>query len=239
MDFDPRDYDSRDEERFHPRSGRSAAHDDDDRDDGSRLVDVDSRDRDGDDAPTLGRGPSDARQANAGENGRDRRDDPREPTRDREPPDRAVDPREPLVRDLNLPRGPRREIVRDGSRAYTLRGSETRTLATVGAFRVVSSRDFRDHDARPADPRGGDLRHLREQGLITTVRVPGSREHAVALTKEGRRLLEHHCDRDQGGHQTFWHGLKRERELDTTSRSIGPTNAPQRGWASGAPESSA
>jgi hypothetical protein len=29
----------------------------------------------------------------------------------------------------------------------------------VGAFRVVSSRDLRDHNDRPADPRSGDLRH--------------------------------------------------------------------------------
>jgi hypothetical protein len=79
---------------------------------------------------------------------------------------------------------------------------------------VVSSRDLRERDDRPADPRSGDLRHLREQGLITTVRVPGSREHAVALTKDGRNLLEHHRGRDQGDRQTFWDGLKRERELE-------------------------
>jgi DNA-binding MarR family transcriptional regulator len=107
-----------------------------------------------------------------------------------------------------------REIVRDRDRVYTLRGSETRTLATVGAFRVVSSRDLRDHHGRSADPRSGDLRHLREQGLVRTVRVPGSREHAVALTKEGRSLLEKHRDRHQGDRQTFWDGLKRARELE-------------------------
>ena len=57
------------------------------------------------------------------------------------------------------------------------------------------------------------MRHLREQGLVETVRVPGSREHAVALTKRGRTVLEHHRDRDQADRQTFWHGVKREREL--------------------------
>src|SRR5436309_1750508 len=81
-------------------------------------------------------------------------------------------------------------------REYTLRGSESRTLATVGAFRVVSSRDLRDHHDRSADRRSGDLRHLREQGLIETVRVPGYREPAIALTKEGRSLLESHRGRD-------------------------------------------
>ena len=114
------------------------------------------------------------------------------------------------MRDLDLPRGLAREIVRDRDREYTLRGSETRTLATVGAFRVVSGRDLRDHNDGPTDPRSGDLRHLCEQGLIKTVRVAGSREHAVAPTKEGRSLLEHHRDRDHGGRQTFGDGLKRE-----------------------------
>src|SRR5688572_5877072 len=141
------------------------------------------------------------------------RDESRWPDRDREPHDRAFDSREPFTRHLNLPRGLERELVRDRDREYTLRGSESRTLATVGAFRVVSSRDLRDHNNRSADPRSGDLRHLREQGLVETVRVPGQREQAVTLTKEGRNLLERHRDRDQGDRQTFYNGVKREREL--------------------------
>ena len=119
-----------------------------------------------------------------------------------------------FTRNLGLPRGLDRELVRDRHRQYSVRGSESRTLATVGAFRVVSSRDLRDHGDRPADPRSGDLRHLREQGLIQTVRVPGYREHAVVLTKEGRSLLEGHRHRDQERGQTFYAGLKRERELE-------------------------
>lgn len=83
----------------------------------------------------------------------DSRDEARWPDRDRESPDRAFDSREPFMRDLDLPRGLDREIVRDRDREYTLRGSETRTLATVGAFRVVSSRDLRDHQDRALDPR--------------------------------------------------------------------------------------
>src|SRR5688500_13178054 len=122
--------------------------------------------------------------------------DPRE--RDAVDP-RDADPRDVFVSKLDLPRGPERELVRDRDREYRLRGSESRTLATVGAFRVVSSRDLRDHADRPADPRSGDLRHLREQGLVETVRVPGSRDHAVALTKEGRSLLESHRGRDREG----------------------------------------
>jgi len=135
------------------------------------------------------------------------------PDRDRDARERDVDPRDVFTRDVNLPSGLDREIVRDRDREYTLRGSESRTLATVGAFRVVSSRDLRDHHDRPADPRSGDLRHLRAQGLVETVRVPGSRDHAVALTKEGRGLLESHRDRDREGGQRFYAGVKREREL--------------------------
>jgi len=215
MDFDPRDGDSRDEERFNTRGGKGGAFQADlDREDDLRLPDIRSRDRDDNDARTLGRGPGDSRQSNGDEHRRDLRDDERWPDRDRERPERTFDPREPFSRDLNLPRGREREIVRDRDREYTLRGSETRTLATIGAFRVVSSRDLRDQSGRPADPRSGDLRHLREQGLIETARVPGSREHAVALTKAGRGLLERHRDRDQGNRQTFWDGLKRERERE-------------------------
>src|SRR5262252_9717477 len=154
---------------------------------------------------TILAGPSHSRESNSG--GRDSREDERWPERDR-----GYDPREAFTRDLNLPRGLEREMVRDRDREYTLRGSETRTLATVGAFRVVSSRDLRDQHDRPLDPRSSDLRHLREQRLVETVRLPGSRDHVIALTKEGRSLLEHHRDRDQGDRQTFWHGAKRERE---------------------------
>jgi hypothetical protein len=39
----------------------------------------------------------------------------------------------------------------------------TRTLSTVGAFRVVPARDLRDDFDRPADARSGDHRHLRER----------------------------------------------------------------------------
>jgi hypothetical protein len=189
MDFDPRDVDTRDitSHNF-------------DHDDLSASADRD------DDAREPGRGPGDSRQSD--QDGDDGRGDARWPERER-----SHDPQDVFSRDLYLPRGPERELVHDRDREYTLRGSETRTLATVGAFRVVSSRDLRDQYDRPLDPRSSDLRHLREQRLVETVRVPGSREHAIALTKAGRSLLEHHRDRDHSARQTLWHGVKREREL--------------------------
>ena len=144
--------------------------------------------------------------------------DPRDfDSRDRDSRD-IHDLRDVFSRDLDLPRGTDREIVRDRDHEYTLRGSETRTLSTVGAFRVVPASRLRDHSGRPADPRSGDLRNLREQGLVETVRIPGHRDHAVVLTKCGRELLERHRDPDQGGRQTFYAGLKRARELEHDSQ---------------------
>jgi hypothetical protein len=138
--------------------------------------------------------------------------------RDQDSRDRAnreiQDPRDVFMRDLDLPRTTERAIVRDRDHEYSLRGSETRTLSTVGAFRVVPASRLRDHSGAPADPRSGDLRNLREQGLIETVRIPGRREYAVVLTKRGRELLETHRDPEQNGRQTFYAGLKRARELE-------------------------
>src|SRR5437660_1472334 len=191
MDFDPRDHDSRDDERFEiegSRGGRGAS-DEDNRDDDWRQPETRSGDRD-DQARELGRGPgSDNRNDDAADGLRDR-DDARWPNRDHEP--RELTPRDVFTRDLNLPRSHNRHVVHDRDRAYALRGSESRTLATVGAFRVVSSRDLRDHHDRPADPRSSDVRHLREQGLVETTRIPGSRDYAVSLTKDGRSLIESH-----------------------------------------------
>ena len=185
MDFDPRDYDSRDDERHvnSSRGGSGGSTDDRDSDDDWRQPDVQPCDRNDADARTLGRGPGNDRQG-SDEHAR-HRDDPRSGEREREHRERDRDERNPLTRHLYLPRGLERELVRDRGRDYTLRGSETRTLATVGAFRVVSSRDLRDHHDRPADPRSGDLRHLREQRLVETLRVPGSGEHAVVLSEGG------------------------------------------------------
>jgi hypothetical protein len=169
-------------------------------------------DRDHDDgSPHLGRGPSYSSEKSE-TNTRDRNDE-RWPERDCDP--RDLDPRDVFMRDLDLPRRREREIVHDPrEREYTLRGSETRTLSTVGAFRVVPASDLRDHSGRAADPRSGDLRHLREQGLISTVRLDGRRDVAVVLTDRGRDVLESHRGRDQDPRQEFYSGLKRERELE-------------------------
>jgi len=50
--------------------------------------------------------------------------------------------------------------------------------------------------------------------LIETTRVPGYRDYAVSLTKDGRSLLESHRDPDHEHSQKFYAGLGRERELE-------------------------
>jgi hypothetical protein len=180
------------------------------------------------DARTLGRGPGDnARVTQGDKQNRDRWHDARWLERDGD--SRHIDPRDVFMKDLRLPRGLEREIVRNRGREYTLRRSETRTLSTVGAFRVVPARDLREHAHRPADPRSGDLRHLREQKLIDTVRMDGRRDVAVVLTTRGRDLLESHRhrdreperDRDRNPRQEFYSGVKRPRELEHDAHIYG------------------
>src|SRR5262245_16214128 len=132
---------------------------------------VETRDR-----PTHGRGGTDS--------------DPRE--------ELSCDPRDVFSRGLDLPRGRDRELVEDGNDSYRLRGSEVRTLANVGAFRVVPIDDLRDHTGRPGDLRHGDLEHLKSQGLLDHV-ASVDRETGTAfvtLTERGRELLESHRSRD-------------------------------------------
>lgn len=124
-----------------------------------------------------------------------------------------VEPRDVFVDRVSLPRGPEREHIRFRDRDYTLRGSESRTLASVGAFRVIPAHDLRDTFGRPLDPRHGELWHLRDSGLVKTVRLDRDTT-AVTLTKEGRDLLEsRRRDEDWPDRQTFNNGVQKPREL--------------------------
>lgn len=154
----------------------------------------DSRWADTRDRPTAGRGGG----ADA---------DPRET--------RTLDPRDAFTQGLDLPRGMDREPVSVDGERYDLRGSEVRTLATVGAFRVIPVDDLRDVEGSPGDRWHGDLEHLREQGLIRHVAAV-DRDNGtdlVSLTNAGRNLLEAHRIRDHEPGQAFSVGPAREREL--------------------------
>jgi DNA-binding MarR family transcriptional regulator len=146
--------------------------------------------------------------------------DPRnDDTRDRDAADpRDADPIEPrdvFTQGLTLPRGLERERVHTHGHDYHLRGSESRALATIGAFRVVPADDLRDDLGRAGDVRHGDLERLREAGLIDTV-APldrGERTTLVTLTERGRAVLESHRSRAATSPQTFYAGSVKSREL--------------------------
>lgn len=146
--------------------------------------------------------------------------DPRsDDTRDRDAADPRdadpIDPRDVFTRDLNLPRGLERERVHSHARDYQLRGSESRALATIGAFRVVPADDLRDDLGRAGDVRHGDLERLRDAGLIDTI-APldrGERTTLVTLTERGRDVLESHRSRGSSSSQAFYAGSVKSREL--------------------------
>jgi hypothetical protein len=174
-------------------------------------MDFDPRDRDSDvrdvEMPWVDAVSEDAREPDEWDN---RYEDTRERDRDPNGGDAGSDPRDVFVADLELPRGDEREIVIDGRHQYELNGNESRSIAVIGAFRVVDERDLRDTGD---DPREVDLRHLRDQDLVRTVSLRGG-DRAVTLTERGRHLLDaHRRDRDEKHHQTFYAGVCRPREL--------------------------
>src|ERR1700724_3266265 len=65
---------------------------------------------------------------------------------------RDLDPRDVFMSQVDLPRGLEREHVFEHDHAYRLRGSESRTMTTVGAFRVVPAGDLRDSQNKPLEP---------------------------------------------------------------------------------------
>jgi hypothetical protein len=113
------------------------------------------------------------------------------------------------MRDLDLPRRDERELVVDRDRVYELDGEDSRTLAVVGAFRVVSEHDL--------DVRHDTLESLRDQGLVETVDL-GEDDRGLTLTPEGRDLLDSHSlERDGERSQLFHAGVSRSREIDHDS----------------------
>jgi hypothetical protein len=168
---------------------------------------------------------------------RDRDDDGRELSRGSRgglsnPRDRErLEPRDVFTRDLDLPRGPERQRVWARDSDVRLRGSEVRTLAAVGAFRVVPAGDLRDDQDRPLDPNRGDLRHLRDQGLVETIPTIGEDRALVVLTERGRDVLE----------RNRWSNVQREilREAGGESRPLGPLAPSETDgceWPPGVPE---
>lgn len=122
--------------------------------------------------------------------------------------------RDALVRQLNLPQGDARERVWSHHGSYSLRGSEVRTLAAVGAFRVVNVDDLGIEPG--ADRWRGDLEHLRQNGLIEIRAhvLEGHRTSVATLTPAGKTLLEQHQSAGAGeARQNYYAGLVKPREM--------------------------
>ena len=118
-------------------------------------------------------------------------------------------------RDVVLPLGQARELVRFRDRDYTLSARDLETLATIGAFRVVAADDVPGREADTPSSRVRHARtHLEVAGLVERVRVDGRGGHVVTLTRTGRDLLERHrAPSTNGERQTFYAGVRRPREL--------------------------
>ena len=126
------------------------------------------------------------------------------------------DPRDVFTKDLDLPRGRERRPVRERDRVYEINGTESRMLATVGAFRVVSESDL--HNGR--DDTRKAQRHLEREGLLRASPI-SSDDRAVVLSDRGRDLLEanrREQERCWEPRQTYYAGLRKPRELTHDSK---------------------
>ncbi len=76
-----------------------------------------------------------------------------------------------------------------------LNAGEARTLATVGAFRVVTSDDLPSDSGKSGSRT--DLDRLETLGLLQHETIADARgtTQVVALTDQGKALLENHRDR--------------------------------------------
>jgi hypothetical protein len=97
---------------------------------------------------------------------------------------------------------------------YTLRSSEIQTLAIIGTFRAVATKDLQEFayggDRKHLD---ADLTNLRRQGLTVERDIPHPETRPcrlVALTKEGQRVLA--ATKTVAEDQILYHGFKKPRE---------------------------
>jgi DNA-binding PadR family transcriptional regulator len=125
------------------------------------------------------------------------------------------EPSDAFTRDIDLPRGRERRPVQERDRVYEIDGTETRALATIGAFRVIAESDL--HDLRDdSQSSRRSLKRLESEGLIRTSPL-SSDDRAVTLTDRGRDLLEanryERHDRSLKPRQAFYAGVRKPREL--------------------------
>ena len=107
-----------------------------------------------------------------------------------------------------------RQQHKDRDRTYNLRESEIRTLAEVGSFRAVRTKDLVEYqyqgDERQAQQ---DLKNLKAQGLIQQKTLPGTeKEPLLTLSREAREFLDRNRPNDVPRDQALYHGFVKPRE---------------------------
>jgi hypothetical protein len=128
-----------------------------------------------------------------------------------QPRDRCPD-NDLFGRHLSVPRGETRERIEGRERTHLLDESDMRTLATIGAFRVVPVEDLDE---------AADLRRLSDDRLVTfeTLTDVAGSERIASLTSEGRAVLEANRNPDCDGRaQAFYAGVVKARELPHDAR---------------------
>jgi hypothetical protein len=128
--------------------------------------------------------------------------------------DRALD--RDCTRHLQLPGRDTSDRVVSRDREYRLRGSEVRLIETIGQYRAVFVADL----TRETSDLSGlehDLKSLELQGLVDTRTITRLGEddsaHVVALTDEGKSLLDDHRDPERDDGQRYYSGWVKPAEL--------------------------
>lgn len=147
-----------------------------------------SRERQREDrSPSIGRGGTRREETSNSREGNDRN-----PERDRQP----------------------RQKYQGRERTYDLRDSEIRTLADIGQFRAVRTRDLVELRyggvARQAER---DITNLKSQGLLQQKTLHGKeKEPLLALTREAQQFLDRNRPDELTKGQVLYHGFVKPRE---------------------------
>ena len=107
-----------------------------------------------------------------------------------------------------------RQKYQNRDRTYNLRESEIHTLAEIGEFRAVRTKDLVEFrytgNAHEAEL---DLRDLKAQGLIRQKTLPGTeKEPLLTLSREAHQFLDRNRPQDLPKDQALYHGFVKPRE---------------------------
>ena len=107
-----------------------------------------------------------------------------------------------------------RERYEVRGKTYWLRSSEIRTLAELGKFRAVASKDLEEFAYHgDKDRTGADVQNLIRQGLVAEKEIPHpetSPRRLLTLTKQGHLVLT--ATKSVPKNQAIYHGFTKPRE---------------------------